>query len=61
MNRRTLVAVMLVAGSLSAALFGSRDAVAVVSNADYTAVPAFVSNTRRCPISLWSLWITPAV
>ena len=45
MNRRTLVAVMLVAGSLSAALFGSRDAVAVVSNADYTAVPAFVSNT----------------
>ncbi len=44
MNRRTLVAVMLVAGSLSAALFGSRDAVAVVSNADYTAVPAFVSN-----------------
>jgi hypothetical protein len=44
MNRRTLVAVMLVAGSLSAALLGSRDAEAVVSNADYTAVPAFVSN-----------------
>lgn len=44
MNRRTFVAVMLVAGSLSAALLGSRDAVAVVSNADYTAVPAFVSN-----------------
>ncbi|MCI1278293.1 MAG: hypothetical protein LKG23_04825 [Nitrospira sp.] len=44
MNRRTLVAVMLVAGSLSASLVGSGDAIAVVSNADYTAVPAFVTN-----------------
>ncbi len=44
MNRRTLAAVMAVVGSVSAALFGSGDAVAVVSNADYTAVPPFVSS-----------------
>ncbi len=45
MNRRTLTAVMVVAASLSAALFGSGNALAVVSNADYTAVPPFVSTT----------------
>ena len=39
MNRRTLVAVMLVTAGLCAGLIGSRDAGAVVSNADYTAVP----------------------
>lgn len=44
MNRRTLAAVMIMAGSLSTALFGSGDAVAIVSNADYTAVPPFVSS-----------------
>jgi type IV pilus assembly protein PilY1 len=44
MNRRTLIAVMVVAGSLSASLLGFNNAGAVVSNADYTAVPPFVSN-----------------
>lgn len=44
MNRPTLVAAMVVASSVSAALFGFGDAVAVISNADYTAVPPFVSN-----------------
>ena len=44
MNSRTLAAVLVMAGSLSAALFGSSDADAVISNADYTAIPAFVSN-----------------
>jgi type IV pilus assembly protein PilY1 len=44
MNRRTLAALMIVAGSLHGALSGSGDAGAVVSNADYTAVPPFVSN-----------------
>ncbi|MDP9131625.1 MAG: hypothetical protein M3M98_00635, partial [Nitrospirota bacterium] len=44
MNRLTLVAAMVVAGSVSAALFGFSDAAAIVSNADYTAVPPFVSN-----------------
>ncbi len=44
MNRRTLAAVMAVATSLSVALLNVGQAVAVVSNADYTAVPPFVSN-----------------
>ncbi len=44
MNRRTLAAVLVVAGNLSAALFGSSAADAAISNADYTATPAFVSN-----------------
>ncbi len=44
MNRRTFVSLMILAGSLSAGLCGSGDAAAVVSNADYTAAPPFVSN-----------------
>jgi len=52
MNRRTLVAVMIVASSMSSVLFGSGDAGAVVSNADYTAVPPFVSNATTPNIIL---------
>ncbi|MGZ9190407.1 MAG: hypothetical protein ACXW39_10160, partial [Nitrospira sp.] len=44
MNRPTLVVAMVVASTVSAALCGFSDAGAVVSNADYTAVPPFVSN-----------------
>ena len=44
MNRPTLIVAMVVASSVSAALSGFSDAGAVVSNADYTAVPPFVSN-----------------
>ncbi len=44
MNRRTLAALTIVASCMSPALFVSGDAGAIVSNADYTAVPPFVSN-----------------
>ncbi|MEP7153820.1 MAG: hypothetical protein ABI856_19110, partial [Nitrospira sp.] len=44
MNRPTLVVAMVVASTVSAAVCGFSDAGAVVSNADYTAVPPFVSN-----------------
>ena len=44
MNRRTLASLMIFAGSVSAGLCGSGDAAAVISNADYTAVPPFVSS-----------------
>ncbi|HQV11455.1 MAG TPA: hypothetical protein PKW52_08950, partial [Nitrospira sp.] len=44
MNRRTFASLMIVVGSLGAGLCGSGDAAAVVSNADYTAVPPFVSS-----------------
>ncbi|HNN42727.1 MAG TPA: hypothetical protein PKL10_10595, partial [Nitrospira sp.] len=45
MNRRTFASLIILAGGLSAGLFSSGDAAAVVSNADYTAVPPFVSST----------------
>jgi type IV pilus assembly protein PilY1 len=44
MNRPILIAAMIVASSASVALFGFNDAGAVIANADYTAVPPFVSN-----------------
>ena len=43
MNRRTVASLMVLVGSVSAGLFGSGEAAAVVSNADYTASPPFVS------------------
>ncbi len=42
MNRRTFASLMVLVGSVSAGLFAAGEAVAVVSNADYTAVPPFV-------------------
>ncbi|ULA59185.1 MAG: Putative Type IV pilus assembly protein PilY1 [Nitrospira sp.] len=44
MNRRTFASLMVLVGSVGAGLCGSGDAAAVVSNADYTAVPPFVSS-----------------
>jgi type IV pilus assembly protein PilY1 len=44
MNRRTLTSVTLVAGSLVTGLFSAGNTNAVVSNADYTSVPPFVSS-----------------